>query len=76
MCEKLLKIYAGKNSVIYDPFMGSGTTAVACKNMGFDCYGSELSESQVKWAYKRLDMEESNQEIDDNTNENEQMKLF
>lgn len=31
LCKKLLKIYAPKNAVIYDPFMGSGTTAVACK---------------------------------------------
>ena len=54
LCKKLLSIYARPNSVVYDPFMGSGTTAVACEEMGFTCYGSELSEAQVKYAEDRL----------------------
>lgn len=56
LCEKLLNIYAVyDDTVVYDPFMGSGTTAVACKKMGFNCIGSEISENQVKWAVNRLD---------------------
>ena len=56
LCEKLLNIYAlYEDTVVYDPFMGSGTTAVACKKMGFNCIGSEISENQVKWAKERLD---------------------
>lgn len=35
--------------------MGTGTTAVACKNLGLDCYGSELSAKQVEYALNRLD---------------------
>lgn len=55
MCEKLLSIYAvGNHVTVYDPFMGSGTTAVACQKMGFDCFGSEISEKQVAWAKDRL----------------------
>lgn len=55
LCEKLLSIYAvGDHVTVYDPFMGSGTTAVACKRMGFDCYGSEISGKQVEWANERL----------------------
>lgn len=54
LCKQLLEIYAPENCVVYDPFMGSGTTAVACKEMGYDCYGSELSADQVKWANDRL----------------------
>ena len=55
LCEKLLKIYAKDGNVVYDPFMGTGTTAVACKNLGLDCYGSELSAKQVEYALNRLD---------------------
>lgn len=56
LCEKLLDIYAVYNdTVVYDPFIGTGTTAVACKRMGFKCIGSEISEKQVEWANKRLD---------------------
>ena len=56
LCEKLLKMYAvSADTWVYDPFMGSGTTAVACKNLGFNCIGSEISENQVKWANERLE---------------------
>jgi DNA modification methylase len=34
--------------------MGSGTTAVACKELGLSYIGSEISENQVKWAENRL----------------------
>ena len=57
LCEKLLKLYAvddGRGATVYDPFMGSGTTAVACQRMGFNCYGSEISPNQVNWANERL----------------------
>lgn len=54
LCEQLLSLYAPANSVVYDPFMGSGTTAVACKKMGLQYVGSEISENQCKWAETRL----------------------
>ena len=52
--KKLLKIYAPENAVVYDPFMGSGTTALACKQMGLYYVGSELSENQCEWAENRI----------------------
>ena len=54
LCEKLLSIYAKPGSVVYDPFMGSGTTAVACMKMGFDCIGSEISAAHCEYARNRL----------------------
>lgn len=55
LVKQLLNRYAVGNKVtVYDPFMGSGTTAVACQELGFDCYGSEISENQCKWARERL----------------------
>lgn len=54
LCEKLLKIYARDSSLVYDPFMGTGTTAVASKRLGHRYLGSELSEEQCKYAEKRL----------------------
>lgn len=59
LCEKLLDIYAVYDDTwVYDPFMGSGTTAVACKRMGFNCIGSEISTNQVRFAKERLAAEE------------------
>ena len=33
LCEKLLNIYANQDSIVYDPFMGTGTTAIACAKL-------------------------------------------
>lgn len=55
LVKKLLSLYAvGDKVTVYDPFMGSGTTAVACQELGYDCIGSEISENQVRWANERL----------------------
>lgn len=55
LCIKLLNIYASnQDAIIYDPFMGTGTTAVACKKLGLNCVGSEISAQQCEWAIKRL----------------------
>lgn len=40
--EKLLNIYFPIDSIIYDPFMGIGTTARSCKKSGRKYIGSEL----------------------------------
>lgn len=54
MCLKLFDIYAKEGMLCYDPFMGSGTTAVACKKYGMKYIGSEISENQIKFAEERL----------------------
>lgn len=54
LCIKLLEIYANKDSIIYDSFMGTGTTAVACKKLGLTYIGSELSLNQCEFAEERL----------------------
>lgn len=54
LCAKLLEIYAKPHSLIYDPFMGTGTTAVACKNLGHDYIGSDISAGYCEWAQNRL----------------------
>tara|TARA_R110000851_G_scaffold216_1_gene747 strand:+ start:721 stop:1494 length:774 start_codon:yes stop_codon:yes gene_type:complete len=54
LCRKLLKIYSKKGDLIYDPFMGSGTTAKAAHLLDRNWIGSEISEKQVEYANKRL----------------------
>ena len=51
----LLKMYAEVGYTVYDSFMGTGTTAVACKSYGCNYIGSELSEAQVEFSNKRLE---------------------
>lgn len=50
----LLDRYVYKDYLVYDSFMGTGTTAVACKQFGCNFIGSELSEAQVEFSNKRL----------------------
>jgi DNA modification methylase len=54
LCEKLLKIYSKVGDLIYDPFMGTGTTGVCCSLIERDFIGSEISEKQVEFSYERI----------------------
>lgn len=51
---QLLSRYAKTGFLVYDSFMGTGTTAVACVAYGCNYIGSELSEAQCEFAEKRL----------------------
>ena len=42
-----------KNNIVYDPFIGSGTTAMACKKRKIQYIGSELCEKYHKLAIER-----------------------
>lgn len=58
LCLQLLNIYATKNSIVFDPFMGTGTTGVACEKFCQEdtmiCIGCELSADQVQFSKDRL----------------------
>lgn len=54
LCDKLLDIYTQDNWIVYDPFMGSGTTAVSCKKRKLNYIGSEISSQQVEYANQRI----------------------
>lgn len=50
---QLLK-YIPENKIILDPFLGSGTTAVACKEMKQQFIGIEINPEYCKMAEERL----------------------
>ena len=55
--ELLMKpILAGcpKDGLVYDPFMGSGTTAIMCLRADRKYIGSEMSDEYIKIAEKRI----------------------
>jgi DNA modification methylase len=43
--------------LILDPFLGSGTTAVACKQLGRKCIGIEIESKYLDIAIERLRQE-------------------
>ncbi|MDD5731566.1 MAG: site-specific DNA-methyltransferase [Patescibacteria group bacterium] len=55
ICEYLIKLSVfSKNAVVLDPFVGSGTTAMAAKKLGKNYIGIDVNEKYVKISEKRL----------------------
>lgn len=50
----LVRIGSCENDIVLDPFLGSGTTAVACKELGRRFIGIELNSEYCKVAEERL----------------------
>lgn len=53
--EWAITVYSQNKATILDPFMGSGTTGVACKNLNRNFIGIELDPEYFKIAEKRLE---------------------
>ena len=55
LIEFLAKKSSEQGDIVFDPFMGSGTTAIACQSLGLDWCGCELEPDYVAIANKRLE---------------------
>ena len=60
---KLILASSRKGDLIFDPFMGSGTTAVVAKKLGRKYLGVEINEEYCLWAAKRLIMADEHTSI-------------
>lgn len=54
LLEYLVKTYTNPGETVLDPFMGSGTTGVACVNTGRNFIGFELDENYFEIATRRI----------------------
>lgn len=55
LMEYLVRLVTPKNGVVLDPFMGSGTTGLACKNLGFKFIGIEKEKDYFDIAKARIE---------------------
>lgn len=55
LMEYLVKLITPPGGVVLDPFMGSGTTGVACKRLGFKFIGIEREEQYIEIAKRRIE---------------------
>ena len=51
---KILSNFTNEKDIIYDPFIGTGSTAIVCKKMNRYFLGSEINENYVNVALQRL----------------------
>lgn len=54
LVDRLIRYYSFIGDMIFDPYIGSGTTAVVAKKMGRNCSGFEIHSQYVDMAMKRL----------------------
>lgn len=56
LLAKIILASSSENDVVFDPFLGSGTTAVVAKKLGRRFFGVELDEEYCCLAAKRLEI--------------------
>ena len=63
LMERIILLISNKGDLIVDPFMGSGTTAIACMRTGRRYIGFELSKEYCQMAHKRIEQHKKEQKI-------------
>lgn len=63
LAAKLILASSDPGDMVFDPFLGSGTTSVTAKKLGRHYLGIEQNERYCIWAEKRLEMAETDKTI-------------
>lgn len=63
LIAKIMLASTNPSDVVFDPFLGSGTTSVVAKKLGRKYIGIEINEQYCIWAEQRLAMAESDASI-------------
>ena len=63
LIAKLILASSAPNAVVFDPFLGSGTTAVTAAKLGRRFFGIELNTEYCMWALKRLERAKDDKSI-------------
>lgn len=63
LLAKIMLASSNPGDVVFDPFLGSGTTSVTAKKLGRRYLGIELNEQYCIWTEQRLEMADKNDYI-------------
>ena len=63
LLAKLILASSNEGDMVFDPFLGSGSTSVTAKKLGRHYLGIEQNEQYCVWAEKRLEMAEEDRSI-------------
>ena len=63
LIAKIMLASSNPTDIVFDPFLGSGTTSVVAKKLGRKYIGIEANEQYCVWAEQRLEMAESDMSI-------------
>ena len=63
LLAKLILASSNAGDVVFDPFLGSGSTSVTAKKLGRQYTGIEVNPQYCVWAEKRLEMAEADKTI-------------
>mgnify|MGYP003635799143 CR=1 FL=1 len=58
--SNIIKIVANENNIIFDPFMGSGTTPAVASKLGYKYIGTDISKKAYNITKNRLSKTENN----------------
>lgn len=63
LIAKLVLASSNENDIVFDPFLGSGTTSVVAKKLNRRYFGIEQNPQYCGWAEYRLELAEKNKDI-------------
>ncbi len=63
LIAKLLLASCPIGGFVFDPFLGSGTTSVVAKKLGYQYVGIEMNQEYACWTEKRLELAENDKTI-------------
>lgn len=63
LLERIILMSTDENDIVLDPFMGTGTTAIAAKRLGRKYIGFDIDENYIKITEEKLSNTKSNSKI-------------